>query len=188
MLRASVRMTNSSGTHAHTRTRTRYRSSPNPGHGLTLWPRFSSALGSCWIAQEEVKRIQSVPLVIGQFLEAVDANTGVARQPVSQHEGWGGGRRGATKNTTVLLPAPIRPRLHRRATGIRGDRPCCSRQRFMQALWAQPPAATTTFASLAPLTASSSSRTLRWRCTATQTVQLAPARTRAQSPASCAAW
>lgn len=27
-------------------------------------------------AQEEVKRIQSVPLVIGQFLEAVDQNTG----------------------------------------------------------------------------------------------------------------
>jgi len=28
-------------------------------------------------AQEEVKRIQSVPLVIGQFLEAVDAHTGI---------------------------------------------------------------------------------------------------------------
>ncbi|KAI5634162.1 ATPase family associated with various cellular activities (AAA) domain-containing protein [Phthorimaea operculella] len=28
-------------------------------------------------AQEEVKRIQSVPLVIGQFLEAVDRNTGI---------------------------------------------------------------------------------------------------------------
>lgn len=28
-------------------------------------------------AQEEVKRIQSVPLVIGQFLEMVDANTGI---------------------------------------------------------------------------------------------------------------
>eukprot|EP01135_Chromosphaera_perkinsii_P008596 Nk52_evm38s1401 gene=Nk52_evmTU38s1401 len=28
-------------------------------------------------AQEEVKRIQSVPLVIGQFLEAIDANTGI---------------------------------------------------------------------------------------------------------------
>lgn len=28
-------------------------------------------------AQEEVKRIQSVPLVIGQFLEAVDENTGI---------------------------------------------------------------------------------------------------------------
>jgi len=28
-------------------------------------------------AQEEVKRIQSVPLVIGQFLEAIDENTGV---------------------------------------------------------------------------------------------------------------
>merc|ERR1711997_196654 len=27
--------------------------------------------------QEEVKRIQSVPLVIGQFLEAVDQNTGI---------------------------------------------------------------------------------------------------------------
>ena len=29
-------------------------------------------------AQEEVKRIQSVPLVIGQFLEAIDQNTGIA--------------------------------------------------------------------------------------------------------------
>lgn len=28
-------------------------------------------------AKEEVKRIQSVPLVIGQFLEAVDQNTGI---------------------------------------------------------------------------------------------------------------
>lgn len=28
-------------------------------------------------AQEEVKRIQSVPLVIGQFLEAIDENTGI---------------------------------------------------------------------------------------------------------------
>ena len=28
-------------------------------------------------AQEEMKRIQSVPLVIGQFLEAVDQNTGI---------------------------------------------------------------------------------------------------------------
>ena len=28
-------------------------------------------------AQEEVKRIQSVPLVIGQFLEMVDAGSGV---------------------------------------------------------------------------------------------------------------
>merc|ERR1712205_260409 len=28
-------------------------------------------------AQEEVKRIQSVPLVIGQFLEMVDQNTGI---------------------------------------------------------------------------------------------------------------
>jgi 26S proteasome regulatory subunit T3 len=28
-------------------------------------------------AQEEVKRIQSVPLVVGQFLEMVDANSGI---------------------------------------------------------------------------------------------------------------
>ncbi len=28
-------------------------------------------------AQEEVKRIQSVPLVIGQFLEMIDQNTGI---------------------------------------------------------------------------------------------------------------
>lgn len=28
-------------------------------------------------AQEEIKRIQSVPLVIGQFLEAVDQNNGI---------------------------------------------------------------------------------------------------------------
>ena len=35
-------------------------------------------------AQEEVKRIQSVPLVIGQFLEAVDQNTGI----VGSTTGW----------------------------------------------------------------------------------------------------
>lgn len=34
-------------------------------------------------AQEEVKRIQSVPLVIGQFLEAVDQNTGIGRNSYS---------------------------------------------------------------------------------------------------------
>lgn len=28
-------------------------------------------------AQEEIKRIQSVPLVIGQFLEAIDQNNGI---------------------------------------------------------------------------------------------------------------
>ena len=40
-------------------------------------------------AQEEVKRIQSVPLVIGQFLEAVDQNTaivGARINPVSCYE------------------------------------------------------------------------------------------------------
>ena len=31
------------------------------------------------MVQEEVKRIQSVPLVIGQFLEAIDAHTGLPR-------------------------------------------------------------------------------------------------------------
>lgn len=34
-------------------------------------------------AQEEVKRIQSVPLVIGQFLEAVDQNTGIGTNSYS---------------------------------------------------------------------------------------------------------
>lgn len=35
-------------------------------------------------AQEEVKRIQSVPLVIGQFLEAVDQNTGIGKKIVEK--------------------------------------------------------------------------------------------------------
>ena len=30
-------------------------------------------------AQEEIKRIQSVPLVIGQFMEAIDQNTGIVQ-------------------------------------------------------------------------------------------------------------
>jgi 26S proteasome regulatory subunit T3 len=39
-------------------------------------------------AQEEIKRIQSVPLVIGQFLEAVDQNTGIV---------------GSTTGTSILI-------------------------------------------------------------------------------------
>lgn len=45
-------------------------------------------------AQEEVKRIQSIPLVIGQFLEAVDQNTAIVGSTT------GGSRRGAS------LPGP----------------------------------------------------------------------------------
>ena len=37
-------------------------------------------------AQEEVKRIQSVPLVIGQFLEAVDQNTGIVGSTTGKQE------------------------------------------------------------------------------------------------------
>lgn len=44
-------------------------------------------------AQEEVKRIQSIPLVIGQFLEAVDQNTAIVgsttgKQPVTNLKLW----------------------------------------------------------------------------------------------------
>ena len=39
-------------------------------------------------AQEEVKRIQSVPLVIGQFLEAVDQNTGIVGSTTGKDK-WG---------------------------------------------------------------------------------------------------
>src|SRR5262249_9955567 len=35
-------------------------------------------------AREEVKRIQSVPLVIGQFLEMIDANTGIVSSTTGQ--------------------------------------------------------------------------------------------------------
>lgn len=38
-------------------------------------------------AQEEVKRIQSIPLVIGQFLEAVDQNTAIVGSTTGE---WGG--------------------------------------------------------------------------------------------------
>ena len=47
---------------------------------LSSAPDTSPALlCSCLLAAraQEVKRIQSVPLVIGQFLEAVDENTGI---------------------------------------------------------------------------------------------------------------
>lgn len=39
-------------------------------------------------AQEEVKRIQSIPLVIGQFLEAVDQNTAIVGSTTGA---WGQG-------------------------------------------------------------------------------------------------
>lgn len=42
-------------------------------------------------AQEEVKRIQSIPLVIGQFLEAVDQNTAIVGSTTGTQEGgWVG--------------------------------------------------------------------------------------------------
>nr|XP_031363640.1 26S proteasome regulatory subunit 6B-like [Lonchura striata domestica] len=47
-------------------------------------------------AQEEVKRIQSIPLVIGQFLEAVDQNTAIVGSTTGGHT-WahlGAGKRG----------------------------------------------------------------------------------------------
>lgn len=41
-------------------------------------------------AQEEVKRIQSIPLVIGQFLEAVDQNTAIVGSTTGEWLGrWG---------------------------------------------------------------------------------------------------
>lgn len=43
-------------------------------------------------AQEEVKRIQSIPLVIGQFLEAVDQNTAIV-----------GSTTGIMGNRTIIL-------------------------------------------------------------------------------------
>lgn len=46
-------------------------------------------------AQEEVKRIQSVPLVIGQFLEAVDQNTGIVGSTT--------GKEGFSFNAAFLL-------------------------------------------------------------------------------------
>lgn len=38
-------------------------------------------------AQEEVKRIQSIPLVIGQFLEAVDQNTAIVGSTTGDTDG-----------------------------------------------------------------------------------------------------
>lgn len=46
-------------------------------HYTTSLPRPPSTLVLFIVlSQEEVKRIQSVPLVIGQFLEAIDESTG----------------------------------------------------------------------------------------------------------------
>lgn len=39
-------------------------------------------------AQEEVKRIQSIPLVIGQFLEAVDQNTAIVGSTTGITGNW----------------------------------------------------------------------------------------------------
>lgn len=44
-------------------------------------------------AQEEVKRIQSIPLVIGQFLEAVDQNTAIVGSTTGVCRGAWGARR-----------------------------------------------------------------------------------------------
>ena len=60
-------------------------------------------------AQEEVKRIQSVPLVIGQFLEMIDANHGVVSSTAGSHY-----------YVRVCAPARILPRwgkMHPRAWG-----------------------------------------------------------------------
>lgn len=38
-----------------------------------------SLMGQLIRAQEEIKRIQSVPLVIGQFMEPIDGNTGIVQ-------------------------------------------------------------------------------------------------------------
>lgn len=46
-------------------------------------------------AQEEVKRIQSIPLVIGQFLEAVDQNTAIVGSTTGADGGAGLRGRGA---------------------------------------------------------------------------------------------
>lgn len=49
-------------------------------------------------AQEEVKRIQSIPLVIGQFLEAVDQNTAIVGSTTG--EWWG--RLGARQDDIMV--------------------------------------------------------------------------------------
>ncbi|NXD88919.1 PRS6B protein, partial [Halcyon senegalensis] len=61
-------------------------------------------------AQEEVKRIQSIPLVIGQFLEAVDQNTAIVGSTTGGT--WGGGGPGAAVGGPrwgVVPPADQKP-------------------------------------------------------------------------------
>jgi hypothetical protein len=54
-------------------------------------------------AQEEVKRIQSIPLVIGQFLEAVDQNTAIVGSTTGE---WRGGQEHLSHlSTQHLIPA-----------------------------------------------------------------------------------
>lgn len=66
-------------------------------------------------AQEEVKRIQSIPLVIGQFLEAVDQNTAIVGSTTGSttrggagtgHRSWSGGTAGAGSVPLLLYPGP----------------------------------------------------------------------------------
>ena len=63
-----------------------------------------------------MKRIQSVPLVIGQFLEAVDQNYAIVGSTTGEACGVGGGGEGGLANTLVcfisvhnssLIPKPL---------------------------------------------------------------------------------
>ena len=53
-------------------------------------------------AQEEVKRIQSVPLVIGQFLEAVDQNYAIVGSTTGEACGVRGGGEGRLANSGLF--------------------------------------------------------------------------------------
>lgn len=55
-------------------------------------------------AQEEVKRIQSIPLVIGQFLEAVDQNTAIVGSTTGEWTGRLGVRPGDIMATVLTNP------------------------------------------------------------------------------------
>ena len=54
-------------------------------------------------AQEEVKRIQSVPLVIGQFLEAVDQNTGIVGSTTGRLESYFVASRMRMKMVVIIM-------------------------------------------------------------------------------------
>ena len=78
-------------------------------------------------AQEEIKRIQSVPLVIGQFLEAVDQHSGIVGSTTGKEQQSTIDRISSLSFRFELLRSDS---LHHRSRTVEDRRQCCSAQAF----------------------------------------------------------